>query len=183
MRSSIVPTRVSHRRSRKPLRCPVRSGVRSNGSAPSWAVTSESINTWASTRTPSRRTSMSDSARTLPTNSVRSMLRLATATSSGLRTPMRMAVAIFVQPDLLKFPPLAGTLTGSRGTGGSGRHGRRWSAMADHQGRLSTWAFVFSGRHGRHVAPIGGWASECPNGGSTDLLQFLPKFLPARAAT
>ncbi len=57
-RRSIVPTRVSHRRSRYPLRCPVRSSVRSWRPAPSCCVTSTSISAWASTRTPSRKKSL-----------------------------------------------------------------------------------------------------------------------------
>ncbi len=46
------------------------------------AVTSSSKRAWLSTRTPSRRTSVSSSARSSPTNAERSILPLAVATSS-----------------------------------------------------------------------------------------------------
>ena len=60
---SIVPTRVSQRRSRYPLRCVSRrSGSRSPLGSPVSSLTSASITAWASTRTPSRRKSVSPSA-------------------------------------------------------------------------------------------------------------------------
>src|SRR5947209_9690392 len=65
--SSIVPTRVSHSRSRTPLRDVTRLSVRSYGAAPMASVTSTSISSWASSRSPSRRNCGS-----LPCSSLRS---------------------------------------------------------------------------------------------------------------
>src|SRR5947209_3493568 len=65
--SSIVPTRVSHSRSRTPLRDVTRLSVRSYGAAPIASVTSASISSWVSSRSPSRRNCGS-----LPCSSLRS---------------------------------------------------------------------------------------------------------------
>src|SRR6266571_3329041 len=55
MSSSMVPTRVSHSRSRYPMRWVSLVSVRSCSPAPTRSVTSASINSWASSRTPSRK--------------------------------------------------------------------------------------------------------------------------------
>src|SRR6266516_275592 len=51
----MVPTRVSHSRSRYPLRWVSLVSVRSCSPAPTRSLTSASINSWASSRTPSRK--------------------------------------------------------------------------------------------------------------------------------
>lgn len=72
---SIVPTRVSQRRSRYPLRWVRRcSGLRSPLASPVSSLTSASMIAWARRRTPSRRMSTSPSTLTLRRVSSRDML-------------------------------------------------------------------------------------------------------------
>lgn len=66
----MLPTRVSQRRSRYPLRwLRRRSGARSPRAAPIWVLTSASITSWASTATPSLRKSRSPSPAALRSSS------------------------------------------------------------------------------------------------------------------
>jgi hypothetical protein len=75
--SSIVPARVSQARARWPLRYPVRSGVRSWGSAPSLAATSSSISASAIVLIAWRRKSTSPSWAAFPTCSSNAILSVA----------------------------------------------------------------------------------------------------------
>src|SRR5262245_58272871 len=82
--SSIVPTRVSHSRSRYPLRWPVRVRARSHLSAPRCSATSSSMRVCASTRTPSFRNSASP-ASALRSNSVSAILSSSAIVASSSR--------------------------------------------------------------------------------------------------
>src|SRR5579884_1928781 len=100
MASSRVPTRVSHRRARCPLRCADRSSLRSYRSAPTSAVTSASISPCTKCRTASRRKSPSGNS-SLRRTSNKLMLSSATASllSKLCLTALGMhAVAAFVKP-------------------------------------------------------------------------------------
>ena len=118
--SSTEPTRVSQRRSRYPLRLVSRrSGSRSPLGTPVSSETSASMSAWASTRTPSRRTSTSPSAVALRRVSSSAMLSSAIVVVLSCRRFLLQrreddAVAVLFH-GLLRCYTKSGDSTGSGG--------------------------------------------------------------------
>ena len=127
-----VPTRVSQRRSRYPLRLVSRrSGSRSPLGTPVSSVTSASITAWASTRTPSRRKSTSPSVIALRTVSSTAIL------SSAIVVSLRVVGSYSNDARMTRWPfpfPATAAVTPSLGTRPCGdrhraRRPRIWNAV------------------------------------------------------